>query len=391
MSRTTTIGTATIASSLVLATLISLSPASAQGNGQGFSPASQPPAPQEQAANPALAQFRDVLQRYGSISNHPRYGEVWTPSPGTVPAGWSPYPGCRWTYDRQQAAWSYQDPTEWGSIVHHHGRWAFDQQGGWMWIADATYGPGWVQWNTESGRVSWAALGPDIDGGQPTGGWQSQDAQSFNAGCRAPAPPAPVAHRAPVPAPVYGPAPAYAPAPAFGTRYVAGPPIYIPGPRPFPHGRPPHWHGPHKHGPFGPIIIVTTGKPGKGTGSDKGTGSGTGPGTGTGPATGTGAGSGPGKGSDPIMCIKAPCNIGPVGGPKGTMSNGGTLAGQQLVRPPFVRPAQLQRPFPMARPAIARPGGFQARPAMTARPVMQARAQFAPRSFGGGARFAGRR
>ena len=77
---------------------------------------------------------------------------------------WTPYPACNWSYDRQQQAWSYQDSTEWGNVVHHYGRWAYDGQAGWMWIADANYGPGYVYWRNDAGTVSWAALGPDMDG-----------------------------------------------------------------------------------------------------------------------------------------------------------------------------------------------------------------------------------
>lgn len=220
MSRKPRFVPASVATSIVLAGFLALSSAHAQGyasNAQpGYAPqgGGAPAAPQEQAGNPALAQFREVLQRHGSFGQHPRYGEVWMPTQGTtVPQGWSPYPACKWVYDRQLQAWSYQDSSEWGNIVHHYGRWAFDQQAGWMWIADATYGPGWVLWRSEGGRVTWAALTPDVDGGQPTTGWHSQDQQTFNAGCRpASPPPPPLAYRAPAPA--YSPPPiSYAPAP----------------------------------------------------------------------------------------------------------------------------------------------------------------------------------
>ena len=241
MIRLTQSGVLKFTTSMALATLLSLAAAKAHPSSAPQAP-SAPPPPEAQAGNPALGQFRDVLQRYGSISQHPRYGEVWSPSPGTVPPGWSPYPGCRWVFDRQANAWSYQDPTAWGSIVHHYGRWAYDPQGGWLWIADAVSGPGWVEWKSEGDRVSWAALSPKIDGGRPSTGWQSLDAQSFNTGCRPPAPPPPVAYRVPAPPPVYAPAPR----PVYVAAPVYRPPVYVP--RPHVHFHRPHFH-PHVHRP----------------------------------------------------------------------------------------------------------------------------------------------
>lgn len=230
MSRLPQLRRLTVAGSLALAALVSVGPAASQSYGPGGS--NPPPAPggygsdQQAAANPALAPFRDVLQRFGSIQSHARYGEVWTPAPGVVPQGWSPYPACHWSYDQQQRAWTYQDPTEWGNIVHHYGRWAFDGQLGWMWIADAGYGPGWVFWRNDAQSVGWAPLTPESDGTQPPqDGWQSQDAATFRSGCRPAAPPAPLSY-APQPQ-----APAYA-------SYLAAPvyprPVYVPQPMPRP-------------------------------------------------------------------------------------------------------------------------------------------------------------
>ena len=221
------------ASTVALAGLLTLSPSQAQ-----------PAAPVE--PNPVLAQVKDTLQRYGSIVQHPRYGEVWIPSSSIVGQGWSPYPACNWTFDRQQNAWSYNDRTEWGAIVHHHGRWAADTQYGWMWIADANYGPGHVYWKNEGNTVSWAALTPDQDGQVPTQGWQTQDQQSFANGCRTAAPPAPQRQAAPL-ATGYAPAPrVYAAAPVYYPQPAYRPAAYYPRPVHFGHS-----HG-HSHGPFNP-------------------------------------------------------------------------------------------------------------------------------------------
>lgn len=161
----------------------SLSDSAAQATGSPPAPAQEQP-----AANPALAQFREVLERYGTIGEHSRYGEVWLP--GAVAQDWAPYPPCYWAYDRRRKAWSYQDPTEWGAIVHHYGRWSHDRHYGWMWIAGADYGPAQVSWKDEDDRVGWAPLAPEIDNQPvPTAGWRSQDRQTFSAGCPTAPPP----------------------------------------------------------------------------------------------------------------------------------------------------------------------------------------------------------
>lgn len=188
-----------LAAQLFLAAALAAWPlADAAAQATGSAPAQQQP-----ASNPALAQFREVLERYGTIGEHPRYGEVWLP--GAVAQDWMPYPPCYWAYDRRRKAWGYQDPTEWGAIVHHYGRWAHDPHYGWMWIAGSDYGPAQVSWKEEDGQVSWAPLAPEIDNQPvPTAGWRSQDQQSFSAGCPT-TPPPPATADAPGPAPAAAP------------------------------------------------------------------------------------------------------------------------------------------------------------------------------------------
>jgi len=378
MSRFSQIGVAKITSSVIVATLLSL----------GAAQADQPPAPsgfapsgaEQPAQNPALAQFRSVLDRYGSVFNHPRYGEVWTPAPGTVQQGWSPYPACRWVYDRQQNAWNYQDPTEWGAIVHHYGRWAFDQQYGWMWVADANYGPGYVYWKSEGASVGWAALSPEGDDKVPTDGWQSQDQQSFSSGCRQPSPPPPSAvNRGAPPAPVYaGPAPSYGgpgyggpPRPLFGPA----PPVFGPGRPPIVVFRPPFPHHPPRGShclrfpmsPFCKQIGKNDPKPNP-----------------AGPS---------------VFCKHNP--MVPMCKPGG--GNGGIAAGLCATNPSLPNCKKGQQPVvkfagPHAgfRPNVFRPHIHMSRPhvfgpTVRPRPVMQGRPHFQPRGFGGGgSRFAGR-
>jgi hypothetical protein len=232
---------AALASSFALSAVLLSSPAAA--NSPGGQPQFGGPQPgmgvQQMQQNPAVEQFRATLQRFGAFQQHPAYGEVWTPAPGLVPQGWRPYPECHWTYDRQMQAWFFNDQTEWGQIVHHHGRWAFDPQIGFMWIADGNFGPGWVVWRADAQSVSWAAMTPD---GQEPGQefWHTQDARTFNAGCRQSAP-APVASAPPM-APVYAQprapivvatgGPVYAP-PVVVQRppiiVTPPPPVWVPG------------------------------------------------------------------------------------------------------------------------------------------------------------------
>jgi hypothetical protein len=183
-----------------------------------------PPPQQMQQANP-VEQFRQTLQQFGSFHTHPLYGEVWKPSEQVAPPGWSPYPVCHWQFDREQRTWVFNDPTEWGSIVHRHGRWANDPQHGWVWVADANAGPGWVIWRNEARSVSWAPMLPEQHGNQPPrDGWQTQDQATFNSGCRNDAPPPP----APSTRAMHNPAPMPMMAPA-GPAYVPGGPVFIPG------------------------------------------------------------------------------------------------------------------------------------------------------------------
>jgi hypothetical protein len=231
---------AAIVSSFVAATLFAASTALAS-TAASFAPPPPPdeaPAPaaamQMQQAGP-LDQFRQTLAQYGSFHTHPLYGEVWKPSEQITPPGWSPYPVCHWQFDREQRTWVFNDPTDWGSIVHRHGRWANDPQHGWIWVADANSGPGWVIWRSEAQSVSWAPMLPEQLGNQPPrDGWQRQDLASLHSGCRQSPPPAPVA--------AYRPLPDAGPVAMMGhggPAYVHGGPVFIPGRPIFVPGRPP--------------------------------------------------------------------------------------------------------------------------------------------------------
>jgi hypothetical protein len=127
---------------------------------------------QQHAQEPTIEQFKSILQNFGSFVAHQRYGEVWVPSSNVVPHGWKPYPACNWVYDRTYG-WFYDDRTEWGRIVHHYGRWGFDEQMGWVWVPGRQFSPAHVAWRVSDQWVGWAPLPPDQDA-------QTAQAASFN-------------------------------------------------------------------------------------------------------------------------------------------------------------------------------------------------------------------
>ena len=117
-----------------------------------------PPAHPEQLK----PEFRQILQQFGAFSQHPDYGEIWTPSAQTVPQGWHPYPPCHWV-NTKRFGWYFDDKTPWGQIVHHYGRWKHDPSSGWFWTPGAEFSPGWVLWRSNPQYIGWAPMPPDQD------------------------------------------------------------------------------------------------------------------------------------------------------------------------------------------------------------------------------------
>ena len=107
---------------------------------------------------PVQTEVRNVLSQYGRFVQHARYGEVWVPT--VTPQDWHPYPPCNWV-KTQQYGWYYDDKTPWGQIVHHYGRWFYDQQIGWAWDPGSEFSPGWVVWRSSPGMDG---LGADAAG-----------------------------------------------------------------------------------------------------------------------------------------------------------------------------------------------------------------------------------
>ena len=136
---------------------------------------------------PVQAEVRAVLAQYGRFVQHAHYGEVWVPS--VTPQGWHPYPPCHWVKTKQYG-WYYDDKTPWGQIVHHYGRWFFDQQIGWAWDPGFEFSPGWVVWRTSPEWVGWAPMPPDqsfqnapSDQFNNSDQWIFVETAKFNNGC----------------------------------------------------------------------------------------------------------------------------------------------------------------------------------------------------------------
>ena len=96
-----------------------------------FGPAQAQTPPTAASLDQGQTDVRALLANYGTFVQHPRFGEVWRP--GVTPPGWHPYPPCNWVFTKK-FGWYYQDPTPWGQVVHHFGRWSNDPQYGWIWI-----------------------------------------------------------------------------------------------------------------------------------------------------------------------------------------------------------------------------------------------------------------
>jgi hypothetical protein len=110
-----------------------------------------------------IANFKDVLAKYGDFVQLAQYGEVWVPT--VTPEGWHPYPPCHWVYAKD-VGWYFRDDTPWGAIVHHYGRWSHNAKIGWFWVADADWSPGWVEWRDSADYTGWAPMPPELEAQQ---------------------------------------------------------------------------------------------------------------------------------------------------------------------------------------------------------------------------------
>ncbi len=113
-------------------------------------PAFQP----AQAATVSMA-VRERLTEYGVWQISRRYGEVWVPS---VAVAWRPYTVGRWVWTDDGWYWESSEP--FGPVVFHYGRWAYDDDLGWIWIAGDEWAPAWVVWRQSTDYVGWVPAPP---------------------------------------------------------------------------------------------------------------------------------------------------------------------------------------------------------------------------------------
>ncbi|MFD1982781.1 DUF6600 domain-containing protein [Mesorhizobium newzealandense] len=102
--------------------------------------------------------IRERLSSYGGWRTSSRFGEVWVP---TVRAEWRPYTDGRWVWTDDGWYWESAEP--FGDVVYHYGRWAYDPDFGWVWIAGDQWAPAWVVWRQGGDDVGWAPAPPDVD------------------------------------------------------------------------------------------------------------------------------------------------------------------------------------------------------------------------------------
>jgi hypothetical protein len=110
----------------------------------------------------ALTDFRQPLEPYGSWTDDPTYGTVWTPSAGEVGADFTPYVSAgHWTYDND---YTWASDYSWGWAPFHYGRWVFIGGRGWAWIPGREYRGAWVSWQVDDGYgyLGWSPLGPSF-------------------------------------------------------------------------------------------------------------------------------------------------------------------------------------------------------------------------------------
>lgn len=103
----------------------------------------------------ALSEFNATLERYGTWTEDPTLGTVWTPSPTEVDGDFVPYVTAgHWSYGQDEYVWVADQP--WGWVTFHYGRWMFTQNKGWAWIPGRRYAGAWVVWRTgPDGYVGW--------------------------------------------------------------------------------------------------------------------------------------------------------------------------------------------------------------------------------------------
>lgn len=104
--------------------------------------------------------FYTTLGPYGNWVNIPGYGTCWQPCAGAYNAAWTPY-GTRGHWVYTDSGWYWVSGYSWGWCTFHYGRWLHNDQRGWCWWPDTTWGPSWVVWRSSGNYCGWAPLPPN--------------------------------------------------------------------------------------------------------------------------------------------------------------------------------------------------------------------------------------
>ncbi|MGH7297668.1 MAG: DUF6600 domain-containing protein, partial [Polyangiaceae bacterium] len=108
----------------------------------------------------ALTDFHQTLAPYGTWTDDPTYGTIWTPSPTVVGQDFTPYVSAgHWTYDDD---YTWVSDYDWGWAPFHYGRWVYVDGRGWAWVPGRVYRGAWVGWGVDDGwgYVGWYPLAP---------------------------------------------------------------------------------------------------------------------------------------------------------------------------------------------------------------------------------------
>jgi hypothetical protein len=107
----------------------------------------------------AYTEFQGALAPYGSWSDDPTYGNVWSPYASAVGADFVPYATCgHWLMS--EYGWTWVSDWNWGWAPFHYGRWIPLAGRGWSWVPGTMWGPSWVSWRSGHGYVGWSPLPP---------------------------------------------------------------------------------------------------------------------------------------------------------------------------------------------------------------------------------------
>ncbi|HEY3819892.1 MAG TPA: DUF6600 domain-containing protein [Polyangiaceae bacterium] len=167
---------------VVLAVVAYTGPARAQTDSEQAVPV--PPGDEYADTDPsALTDFRPALDPYGTWTDDPSYGTVWTPDPAQVGPTFQPYDTAG-SWDWADGDYVWLSDYAWGWVCFHYGRWAWSA-GRWLWIPGRDYAGAWVSWRVgddDFGLVGWAPMGPDwiwVGGVAMTLGFPSQEPWTF--------------------------------------------------------------------------------------------------------------------------------------------------------------------------------------------------------------------